>query len=67
MIPPRAFCEECKLERDPFRHIRADDPVEKAKDWLYRNCPKATDEERRKRRGSMNARFCSIKYRAGIA
>jgi hypothetical protein len=35
--------------------------------WLYRTCPNhTTDRERRVKRGSMSARNCPIKYRAGF-
>lgn len=63
---PKAFCEECQRARDPFQHMRAELPSTAAMDWLSRTCPKASEEERRKRRGSAKARPCPIKYTAGI-
>ena len=67
MSEPTAYCDDCKREKSPYEHRRADLPSEAAMNWLYRTCPfHKTDRERKVKRGSMSARACAIKYRAGF-
>lgn len=66
MTRPIAFCDECGRTRDPFDHMRADLPSAAAMDAIYRSCPVATAAERKRKRGSKNARKCPIQYRAGV-